>query len=104
MLTGFSYHRDRPRVAHVLPWSDYPQYRSDVTNVLPLSKTHHAAFDRGLFTIDQDYRLQVNPQFETQSDLLQRTIIDRSGQQISLPDGSVDTSYVRRHNAELEWA
>ena len=90
-------------VAHVLPWSDYPQYRADVTNVLPLSKTHHAAFDRGLFTIDQNYRLQVNPQFETQSDLLQRTIIDRAGQQVALPDKSVDPSYVSRHNAELEW-
>jgi len=90
-------------VAHVLPWSDYPQYRADVTNVLPLSKTHHAAFDRGLFTIDQDYCLRVNPEFETQSDLLQRTIIDRAGQQVALPNKSVDPSYVSRHNAELEW-
>jgi putative restriction endonuclease len=42
-------------VAHVLSWSDYPKYRADLSNVLPLSKTHHAAFDRDLFTIDQDY-------------------------------------------------
>ncbi len=90
-------------VAHVLSWSDYPQYRADVTNVLPLSKTHHAAFDRGLFTIDQDYCLRVNPQFETQSDLLQRTLIDRAGQQVGLSDESIDPSYVSRHNAELEW-
>jgi len=90
-------------VAHVMSWSDYPQYRADVTNVMPLSKTHHAAFDRGLFTIDQDYCLQVNPEFETQSDLLQRTLIDRAGQPVALPDGSVDPSYVNRHNAELEW-
>jgi len=64
-------------VAHVLSWSDYPQYRADVANVLPLSKTHHAAFDKGLFTIDLDYCLRVNPEFETQSDLLQRTLLDR---------------------------
>ena len=90
-------------VADVLSWSDYPQYRADVTNVLPLSKTHHAAFDRGLFTIDQDYCLRVNPEFETQSDLLQRTIIDRAGQQVALPDKSIDLGYVSQHNAELEW-
>lgn len=42
-------------VAHVLSWRDYPEYRADLSNVLPLSKTHHAAFDRELFTIDQDY-------------------------------------------------
>jgi len=90
-------------VAHVLSWSDYPEHRADVTNVLPLSKTHHAAFDRGLFTINQDYCLQINPEFETQSDLLQRTLIDRAGQPVALPDGSVDPGYVSRHNAALEW-
>ncbi|MFW5949827.1 MAG: HNH endonuclease [archaeon] len=90
-------------VAHVLSWSDYPEYRADLSNVLALSKTHHAAFDRELFTIDQDYRLRVNPEFETESDVLQRTIIDRAGEPVSLPDESLNPQYVARHNAELEW-
>jgi putative restriction endonuclease len=90
-------------VAHVLPWSDYPEHRASLSNVLALSKTHHAAFDRELFTIDQDYRLCVNPSFETQSDLLQRTIIDRAGERISIPDGSLKPQYVAQHNAALEW-
>ncbi|MFC7116356.1 HNH endonuclease [Natronoarchaeum sp. GCM10025703] len=51
-------------VAHVLAWSEHPDHRADLTNVLPLSKTHHAAFDRELFTIDCDYRLRVNPSFK----------------------------------------
>lgn len=41
--------------------------------------------------------------FETQSDLLQRTIIDRAGEQVSLPDGSLDPDYVARHNTALGW-
>jgi len=90
-------------VAHVLPWSDYPEHRADLSNVLALSKTHHAAFDRGLFTIDQDYRLCINPNFETQSDLLQRTIIDRAGERISIPDDSLKPQYVAQHNAAIEW-
>jgi len=90
-------------VAHVLSWRDYPEYRADVSNVLPLSKTHHAAFDRGLFTIDQDYRLQVNPLFETESDLLQRTIIDRAGERVSVRDGGLNVEYVAQHNAALDW-
>ncbi|WP_394347910.1 HNH endonuclease [Halorussus salinisoli] len=38
-------------VAHVLLWSEYPEYWSDLTNVLPLSRTYHAAFDRELFRL-----------------------------------------------------
>jgi len=90
-------------VAHVLSWSDYPEYRADLSNVLALSKTHHAAFDRELFTIDRDYRLRVNPEFETESDVLQRTIIDRAGERASLPDDSLKPQYVAQHNAALEW-
>jgi len=90
-------------VAHVLSWSDYPDHRADLSNVLALSKTHHAAFDRELFTIDQDYRLRVNPDFETQSDVLQQTIIDCAGERISVPDNSLNSRYVAQHNAALEW-
>jgi putative restriction endonuclease len=90
-------------VAHVLPWSDYPEHRADISNVLALSKTHHAAFDRELFTIDQDYRLCVNPSFETQSDVLQRTILDRAGERISIPEESLNPQYVAQHNAAFEW-
>lgn len=90
-------------VAHVLSWSEHPEYRAELTNVVPLSKTHHAAFDRGLFTIDREYRLQVNPEFETESALLQRTIIDRAGERVALPDGSLDPAYIDEHNATLAW-
>ncbi|WP_233357342.1 HNH endonuclease [Halococcoides cellulosivorans] len=88
---------------HMSPWSDYPKHRVDLSNVLALSKTHHAAFDRGLFTIDRDYRLRVNPEFETRSELLQRTITDRDGERISIPDESLEPQYVSQHNASLEW-
>jgi len=90
-------------VAHVLSWSDYPSYRSDLSNVLPSSKTHHAAFDRELFTIDQDFRIRVNPSFETRGDLLQRTILNRAGERVSLPRGGVDPGYSRRRNSALAW-
>jgi len=90
-------------VAHILSWHDYPEYRADLSNVLALSKTHHAAFDRELFTIDRDYRLHVNPKFETESDVLHQTIIDREGERISLPEGSLDPQYITQHNTSLEW-
>ncbi|RRJ34227.1 HNH endonuclease [Halocatena pleomorpha] len=90
-------------VAHVLSWRDYPEHRADLANVLALSKTHHAAFDRGLFTIDRNYRLCVNPSFETESDLLQRTIIERAGERVELPATYLNSEYMAQHNAALEW-
>jgi putative restriction endonuclease len=90
-------------VAHVLSWSEYPEHRADLENVLPLSKTHHAAFDREWFTLDQDYRLCVNPAVETESELLQRTIIERAGERVSMPEDGVAPAYLAEHNTSLGW-
>jgi putative restriction endonuclease len=89
-------------IAHVLSWSDYPDHRADLGNVLPLSKTHHAAFDRELFTIDEEYRLRVNPDFETESDVLQRTIVEQHGKCIAVPNETLDPAYVQQHNSTIE--
>ncbi|WP_440988361.1 HNH endonuclease [Haloarchaeobius baliensis] len=90
-------------VAHVLPWSEYPDHRADLSNVLVLDKTHHAAFDRNLFTLDEEYRLVVQPDFETESELLERTILNRDGERVGVPDGAVDSAYLRSHNDDLAW-
>lgn len=90
-------------VAHVLSWSDYPEYRANLNNVLPLSKTHHAAFDRELFTIDQEYRLLVNPSFETQSTVLQQTILDQAGERLPIENGHLDSDLIAEHNAGIAW-
>ncbi len=92
-------------VAHVLPWSDFPEYRTDPANVLCLSKTHHAAFDAGLFTLDGSCRLRVSPEFETESDLLRRTLLDRAGERIELPvDSAAMSGRLREHNSRhLDW-
>ncbi|MFC7044499.1 HNH endonuclease [Halobacteriaceae archaeon GCM10025711] len=91
-------------VAHVLPWSDYADLRSDPGNVLPLSKTHHAAFDAGLFTLDREFRLHVDPTFETNSDLLRRTLFANEGERVPLPETApLSGDYLGRHNEGLDW-
>lgn len=90
-------------VAHILSWSEHPDYRADLGNVLPLSKTHHAAFDRELFTIDEEYRIQVHPEFETESELLQQTILQQAGEPLHLPERSVNPTYLKRYNETLNW-
>lgn len=90
-------------VAHVLPWGEYPEHRTEVTNVLPLSKTFHAAFDAGLFTIDTSYRLRVSPTFETSSSRLRRLLCDSDGERLPIPDGTLSPSFLDRHNRTLDW-
>ncbi len=90
-------------VAHVLPWSEYPDHRADLGNAIPLSKIHHAAFDRELFTIDSDYQLRVNPDFTTESTVLRETILQQAGEKVPFGESGPDPSYLRKHNQELEW-
>ncbi len=46
--------------AHIIPDSDVELGQPIVSNGLPLSKIHHAAFDSHLIGIDPDYRLHLS--------------------------------------------
>jgi predicted restriction endonuclease len=47
--------------SHILPWSKYPKERLNPKNGLCLAKTQDAAFDRGLISFDENYRLIISP-------------------------------------------
>lgn len=90
-------------VAHVLPWSDYPEHRTDPENVV-LDKTHHEAFDRGLFTLDAGNYLRVAPDFTTESDVLRRTLVEQAGDRIPIPGPRPPSAdHLREHNTTLDW-
>lgn len=46
--------------SHILPWSSFPEHRIDPRNGLCLSRIHDAAFDQGLITFDEDFRLVLS--------------------------------------------
>jgi putative restriction endonuclease len=46
--------------AHIVPDLDAEFGQPLVTNGLPLSKLHHAAFDANLIGIDPDYRIHIS--------------------------------------------
>src|ERR1700733_3657499 len=54
--------------AHIVADSDEAMGHAMVTNGIPLSKIHHAAFDAHLIGIDPDYKLHVSPQLLGQND------------------------------------
>ena len=43
--------------SHILPWARYPKSRLEPQNGISLSRLHDGAFDRGLISFDDDYRL-----------------------------------------------
>lgn len=46
--------------SHILPWALFPEQRINPCNGLCLSRLHDAAFDEGLITFDEDYRLVLS--------------------------------------------
>ena len=90
-------------VAHVLSWSDHESLRTAPGNVVALDRTHHAAFDAGLYTLDGDFRLHVSPEFETESSVLRRTLVEQDGERVAVPEGTLDPANLRQRNQSLDW-
>ncbi|MEE3719597.1 HNH endonuclease [Tumidithrix elongata RA019] len=82
--------------AHIKPFSQFRDDRFD--NGLSLCKNHHWAFDRGWFTVDDDYKIIVSEDLREESPHA-RTMRDFHGQHIALP---AQQSYFPRIDA-LRW-
>jgi putative restriction endonuclease len=70
---------------HIIPFSE--SYNDTISNGIALSPTLHRAFDRGLISIDNNYRVLINSTFSE----LNRTphnIKQFAGMQLLLPDNS----------------
>lgn len=91
-------------LAHVLPRNERPDLAESSENVLVLNALHHRAFDRHLFTIDREYRLRVNPEFDPTHPFLRETIVERGGERVSIPaETRPRPAYFEELNAKLAW-
>jgi putative restriction endonuclease len=50
--------------SHILPWKPFENERLDPQNGLCLSRLHDGAFDQGLITFDEDYRLVLSKELK----------------------------------------
>lgn len=98
---------DDPRlldVAHIIPRSEREDIAADPANVTVLSKTLHAAFDRGLFTLTQHLEVVVYPKLSTESRNLRELLIARDEEKITLPEAaSLSTDYLQERNRNISW-
>jgi putative restriction endonuclease len=77
--------------AHIIPDLDEHFGQPLVTNGIPLSKIHHAAFDAHLIGIDPDYRLHVSKRLLSQNDGPMLEALKRlHGETIHLPTRNKD--------------
>lgn len=60
-VTGIS-QPDLLIASHIVPWRTSHEHRANPRNGLCLSRLHDGAFDRGLITLDEDYRMAVSRQ------------------------------------------
>lgn len=74
--------------SHILPWALFPDQRTNPCNGLCLSRLHDAAFDQGLITFDEHYRLilsqRIKDHFPNQS--LQLNFSSHEGKPIRMPE------------------
>ncbi|MGJ8726270.1 MAG: HNH endonuclease [Roseibacillus sp.] len=94
---------DLLRASHIIPWSQSEELRLKPTNGLCLSATFDAAFDRGLISFDDDYRLLIGSRISDflPNEELEKTLTSREGQPLTLPEKNLPSQealqWHRRH-------
>jgi putative restriction endonuclease len=86
--------------SHILPWGKFPEHRLNPRNGLCLAQTQDAAFDKGLVTFDEDYRLVISPYLKEflPNEALERNFLDYEGKRIAMPDKFLpDEGFLREH-------
>lgn len=89
--------------SHIVPWSVDKSNRLNPSNGLCLSAIHDRAFDGGLFTLSNDWRVILSTQMQaTKDEFLKRTFLAVEGKQIELPDRFVpDQKFLAHHRNML---
>ncbi len=90
--------------SHILPWGSHPEQRLNPRNGLCLAQTQDAAFDRGLITFDEDFRLVLSPYLRDflPNEALARNFTIYEGTKIEMPDKFLpDDEFMQQHRAEV---
>lgn len=72
--------------SHIVPWSHDQQERVNPRNGLLLSALHDKAFDKGIFTVDDDMTVRISPKYRGGDDRYFSESIERyEGRPVSPP-------------------
>ncbi len=84
---------------HIVPWAEAPEERLNPRNGLCLNPLHDRAFERGLMTIDDDFRIVIAERVrDDASPAAAELLLSYHGENLRLPDAfSPDPELLRRH-------
>jgi hypothetical protein len=90
--------------SHILPWGKFSDQRLNPHNGLCLAQTQDSAFDKGLITLDENYRLVLSPYLREflPNESLKFNFVDYEGKQILMPEKfPPDGEFMRIHREEV---
>lgn len=89
--------------SHIKPWkASTPTEKTAASNGLLLNAFHDQAFDQGLISIDDDYRIMVNHDKVKHSEANDEWIYKFEGQKITLPSvGQPSHEFIEYHHKHI---
>jgi putative restriction endonuclease len=91
--------------SHIKPWGSFPEERLNIENGLCLSRLHDAAFDRGLISFDDDYRLLIGSELrrKLRQPSLELNFGNYAGKRIAIPSDSLgpNKDFLRYHREKI---
>ena len=85
--------------SHIIPWSKDEKNRLNPQNGLCLNNLHDKAFDRGLISFDNDYKLILSSKIKKQKS---KYFLDLEGKQLILPKKFLpNIEFLKYHNREI---
>ena len=90
--------------SHIIPWHQQSEYRLNPKNGLCLAGTHDVAFDRGLITFDENYKLVLSRHLEEflPEETLECNFVAYSGRQLHFPERFYpESNFLRFHRENI---
>ncbi len=90
--------------SHIIPWSKDKTQRANPRNGISMCALHDRAFDRGLFTVDDDYTIVLSKELKkkTVCDFHKIAFCDMEGAKIALPERfAPDPAALKYHQSQV---
>lgn len=89
--------------SHIVPWSKDKPNRLNPSNGLCLSAIHDKAFDQGLITLTDDFKIVISEELKRRDEVFVKEVLLRlDGKQIELPERfAPQSSFITWHRKEL---